>query len=218
MSNKMNLNQLWKNRKKPTISFEIFPARDEKAAKKLGKVLDALAGLSPDFVSVTFGAGGFTRDGSYDLAKKLKEEKGLQVLPYLAAYGLSPDDIAAVIDRYNTLGIEGLFCVRGDKPVDTENFQAHPDSFTHATDLLAFVNDRYNLFTGAAGYPEGHVEAKSKDQDLQYLKMKVQKGARFIIAQYVYDNRFFSILSKNAAPWTSMSPSLPASCPFTASK
>jgi len=187
----MSIENLWKNRKRPTISFEFFPARDEKSAQKLDKVIDALAELEPDFGSVTFGAGGSTREGSFQLAQKLKKEKALKVVPYFAAYGLSPDEILSIVDGYKNLGVDGLFCVRGDKPMDMEKFKPHPDSFPHASDLLTFVGEHYDFFLGAAGYPEGHKEAESKEKDLEYLKLKVEKGARFIIAQYVYDNQYF---------------------------
>lgn len=187
----MSIENLWKNRKRPTVSFEFFPARDEKSAQKLDKVIDALADLEPDFVSVTFGAGGSTREGSFQLAQKLKKEKALTVVPYFAAYGLSPDEILSIVDGYKNLGVGGLFCVRGDKPMDMEKFRPHPDSFAHASDLLTFVGEHYDFFLGAAGYPEGHKEAESKEKDLEYLRLKVEQGARFIIAQYVYANQYF---------------------------
>lgn len=184
------LPQLWKT-KKPTVSFELFPARDEKAAKKLTKVIAKLTALEPDFVSVTFGAGGSTREGSYQLAKTLTQDKNLHVLPYLAAFGLSPDEIAAILDQHKAVGIDSVFCVRGDEPENLDDFTPHPDSFPHASDLLSFVGQHCDLFPGAAGYPEGHRQAESKEKDLEYLKLKVKNGARFIISQYVYDNRFF---------------------------
>jgi methylenetetrahydrofolate reductase (NADPH) len=187
----MSIKNLWKEKKHPTISFEFFPARDEKAAKKLNKAIDSLAALKPDFVSVTFGAGGGTREGSFRLAEKLKNDKGLEVLPYLAAYGLGPSDIQAILDEHRSLGIENIFCVRGDEPAGEANIAPHPDGFPHASDLLAFVRGHYDFFLGAAGYPESHRESESKEKDIEYLKLKIQNGAGFIITQYVYDNRYF---------------------------
>ncbi|MCP4155308.1 MAG: 5,10-methylenetetrahydrofolate reductase [bacterium] len=186
----MSIKDMWKNRKRATVSFEIFPARDEKAAKKLDKAIDGLLELRPDFVSVTFGAGGHNRAGSYDLVQRFKKVDGLEVLPYLAAYGLSPDEIVSIVEAYRGLGIDALFCIRGDEP-EAEGFQAHPDSFGHASDFIEFLNGRFDIFTGAAGYPEGHITAESKEKDLEFLKLKVDKGARYIIAQYVYDTGFF---------------------------
>jgi methylenetetrahydrofolate reductase (NADPH) len=187
----MRLDEVIQNSNKPTLSFELFPAHDDKAKAKLDKVIDKLTALEPNFVSVTFGAGGSTREGSYQLAKQLKEDKNLKVLPYFAGFGLGPNDICAVLNRYRDLGIENLLVVRGDRPAEDEGFSPHPQSFKHASDLLGFIGERYAFCLGAAGYPEGHVEASSKEKDLEYLKLKTQKGASFVIANYFYDNRYF---------------------------
>ncbi len=186
----MSMKDIWTNRTTPTISFEFFPAHDEKATQKLDKVIDTLAALEPDFVSVTFGAGGSTREGSYQLVEKLKWDKKLEVLPYVAAYGLGQEELVSVLENYQQLGIENVFCVRGDHP-EAEDFVPQPDSLTHASDFLSFVGERYDFIKGAAGYPEGHKEAVNLDQDLEYLQLKVKQGAEFIITQYCYDNRIF---------------------------
>ena len=112
----MKVTDLWKSDQKPTISFELFPARSEKAAVNLERVINELVDLKPDFVSVTFGAGGSTREGSRQLVQKLKDEKSLEVMAYFAGYGLGPEDITAVLDTYHELGLENLLVVRGDPP------------------------------------------------------------------------------------------------------
>ncbi len=186
----MKVTDLWNSSKKPTLSFELFPARSEKTAKSLDKEIEALAALNPDFVSVTFGAGGSTREGSRQLVEKLKHEKGLEVVTYFACYGLGPDDISAVLDSYQALGIDSILAVRGDQPREQE-FEPHPDSLPHASDLVAFIRPRYSFCVGVAGYPEGHIDALSKDKDLEYLKLKVDQGAEYIITNYFYDNGYF---------------------------
>ncbi|MEA2101266.1 MAG: methylenetetrahydrofolate reductase [Thermodesulfobacteriota bacterium] len=185
------MSDLIEKNKRPVVSFEFFPPRDEQAAEKLDSVIDRLASLNPDFVSVTFGAGGSTREGSYHLARKLIQEKGLDVITYFAGYGLGPNDITSVLDKYAKLGVETLFVVRGDKPRNIDGFTPHPESFQHASQLLDFITSSYAFCLGAAGYPEGHPEAPSKEKDLEYLRLKVNNGARFIIAQYCYDNESF---------------------------
>ena len=187
----MRMTDLIDKNERPIVSFEFFPPRDEQAADKLDVVIDKLAALRPDFVSVTFGAGGSTRDGSYNLARKLIEEKGLDIVTYFAGYGLSPSDITTVLDGYAKLGVETLFVVRGDKPRDTDGFTPHPESFQYASELLDFISPRYDFCLGAAGYPEGHPEAQSPEKDLEYCRLKVNNGAKFIIAQYCYDNELF---------------------------
>lgn len=186
----MKITDIWNSSQKPTVSFEFFPPRSEKQAANLPETIDRLADLKPDFVSVTFGAGGSTREGSRQLVEKLKNEKGLEVVAYFAGYGLGPEDIVAVLDSYEALGVENVLVVRGDPPRE-ESFTPHPDSFQHASDLMAFVRPRYGFCIGVAGYPEGHIEAPSKEKDLEYLKLKVDRGAEYIISNYFYDNRFF---------------------------
>ena len=187
----MKLIDIWSEKNKQTLSFELFPARSEKAAVRLNKTIDVLAALEPDFVSVTFGAGGSTREGSRQLIEKLKVEKGLEMLAYFAGYGLRPQDITSVLDSYQELGVENLLVVRGDVPHDQDDFQPHPESLQHASDLLAFIEPRYDFCLGAAAYPEGHIEAESKEQDLEFLKLKVDSGAEFIVTNYCYDSKYF---------------------------
>jgi methylenetetrahydrofolate reductase (NADPH) len=187
----MKLVDLWNNRQKPTLSFELFPARSEKAAGRLEKAIDALVDLEPDFVSVTFGAGGSTREGSYQLIEKLVKDKGLDVLGYFACFGLGPDEIKSVLDSYQDLGLQNILAVRGDEPRELEGFEPHPQSLPYASDLVAFISSRYDFCLGAAGYPEGHIDAESKEKDIEILKLKVDNGAEFIITNYFYDNRYF---------------------------
>ncbi len=186
----MKLTEIWKRRTTPTVSFETFPARTEKAAANLDKTIDMLADLKPDFVSVTFGAGGSTREGSRQLIHKLKHEKGLDVVAYFACYGLAPDEIVEVLDDYQDIGVETILAVRGDEPRE-EGFVPHPKSLDHASDLVAFIRPKYDFCLGVAGYPEGHIEASSMGSDLEFLKLKVDQGAEYIITNYFYDNQFF---------------------------
>jgi methylenetetrahydrofolate reductase (NADPH) len=186
----MKVTDIWSSSPKPTVSFELFPARTEKAAANLEKAIDALTSLEPDFVSVTFGAGGSTREGSRQLVEKLKREKGLEVMAYFACYGLGPEEIIAVLDDYRAIGVENLLAVRGDEPHEGK-FVPHPDSLAHASDLVAFIKPKYDFCLGVAGYPEGHIDAPNLEQDLEFLKMKIDLGAEYIITNYTYDNQHF---------------------------
>jgi methylenetetrahydrofolate reductase (NADPH) len=188
----MKVTDLWSSHQRPTVSFELFPPRSSKAAESLEKAINALSALAPDFVSVTFGAGGSTREGSYQLIEKLKHEKSLEVVAYFAGYGLSPEDIADVLNSYQAVGIENILVVRGDPPQNQEDFTPHPQSMSHASDLLTFIRPKYSdMCIGVAGYPEGHIEAESREKDLEILKLKVDRGAEYIISNYFYDNGYF---------------------------
>ncbi len=187
----MKITDIWESGQKPTVSFELFPARSEKAAVRLEETIGILADLQPDFVSVTFGAGGSTREGSHQLIEKLITEHGLEVVAYFAGFGLGPDDICSVLDSYQALGVGSVLVVRGDPP-EAEDFTPHPESFSYASELMSFIRPRYDgLCLGVAAYPEGHIDAASKEKDLEYLKLKVDQGAEYIITNYAYDNRYF---------------------------
>ena len=188
----MRVVDLYKNSgKDPVLSFEFTRPRNEAAGASLDRALDSLKSLSPAYVSVTFGAGGSTREGSYELIDKLKNERGFHVVAYIAGIGLGPDEITEAMEKFKSLGIETVFVVRGDAPTWEDNYKPHPEALPHASDLLKFIKSRYNFCLGAAGYPETHLEALSPEKDLEYLRLKVDEGAEYIVAQYFYDNQYF---------------------------
>jgi len=183
----MRINSLYENNKN-IISMEFFPPRNEKAAQGFGNIIDKLAECNPNYMTVTFGAGGSTKDGSYQTVKEMLDKK-LPVVAYIAGYGLSPDEILNVLNNYKELGIETIFVIRGDKPKD--DFNPHPDSFSYASDLIAFIKKHFDFTIGCAGYPEGHIESVSLEKDIEYLKLKVDNGAQYVVTQYFYDNNYF---------------------------
>jgi methylenetetrahydrofolate reductase (NADPH) len=186
----MNAAKLYATDEKTRISFEFFPPRNEKATQTFDKVVGSLATLGPDYMSVTFGAGGSTREGSYQTVKQLLVEKKIPTVAYLAGFGLAPDEITQVLDRYRELGIETIFVIRGDQPQDPD-FKPHPESFSHASEMIAFIKKRYDFCLGCAGYPEGHIQAESLEKDIAFLKLKQDNGAQYVITQYCYDNDVF---------------------------
>ncbi|MCP4748153.1 MAG: 5,10-methylenetetrahydrofolate reductase [Desulfobacteraceae bacterium] len=185
----MRVTNLYKE-SKPVISMEFFPPRTEKASGQFDTIIDSLAELNPDYMSVTFGAGGSDRDGSYQTVKNLMIDKNIPTVAYIAGYGIGPDEIREVLDKYKEMGVETIFVIRGDKPRG-DDFTPHPGSFAYASDLIAFINKNYDFTLGCAGYPEAHIEASSLDKDIEYLKLKVDNGAQYAVAQYFYDNQYF---------------------------
>ena len=186
----MKVGNLYKNPSEPIVSFEFFPPRDDKAEVSFYKVVDELAGLKPAYMSVTFGAGGSTSEGSYQAVKRMMVEKKLPTVAYIAGFGLGPHGITQVLDRYRDLGVETIFVIRGDEPRNAD-FKPHPESFSHASDLIRFIRDRYDFDLGCAGYPEGHIQAESLEKDVEYLRLKQDNGAQYVVAQYFYDNDSF---------------------------
>jgi len=175
----------------PLLSFEFSRPKNEMAAANLDRTLDSLTRLSPDYVSVTFGAGGSSREGSFELLDTLKNKRGLNVVAYIAGIGLSPEEVLEALEKFKSIGVETVFVIRGDAPTWDENYKPHQDAMLYASDLLKFIKSRYDFCLGAAGYPETHLEAVSPEKDLDYLKLKVDEGAEYIVAQYFYDNQYF---------------------------
>ncbi len=117
-------------------------------------------------------------------------DKNQPTVAYIAGYGLGPNDITEILDKYKDLGVETIFVIRGDKPRD-DNFTSQPDSFSYASEMIAFIKEHYNFTLGCAGYPEGHIEAVNLEKDIEFLKLKVENGAEYVVAQYFYDNTYF---------------------------
>ncbi|MBN1982151.1 MAG: methylenetetrahydrofolate reductase [Chitinivibrionales bacterium] len=184
--------QFW-NHKKPTVSFEFFPARTEKAEVKLQEVLPRLFSLKPDFVSVTFGAAGSSAEGSLRLLRQFIGMKSCAVVGYIAAYGLSAQRLGAIANEYAQAGADSIFCIRGDQPQEGDGTQIspHPEGFTYASEFVDYLKPRCALPIGVAGYPEGHRDTPDKQQDCYFLKRKVDAGAAYIITQYFYENDYF---------------------------
>jgi methylenetetrahydrofolate reductase (NADPH) len=177
--------------KRFTLSFEVFPPVREGNLESLYKTIEELGELHPDFISVTYGAGGSTRDKSLEIASKVKNHLNKEVLAHLTCVQATRDDIARILDAFREARIENILALRGDPPTGTDKFIASAGGFSHANDLVAFIKERQDFCIGVAGYPEGHIEAPSMDFDLMNLKRKVDAGADFIITQLFFNNDNF---------------------------
>lgn len=183
----MHVTDLYKQNT-PVISMEFFPPRDDKAKKTFTNTLETLKVQSPDYMSITFGAGGSTKEGSYQTAKTMVDKK-ISTVAYIAGFGLSQNEVTEVLNSYKDLGIETIFVIRGDKPQNVADIKSN--DFPYASDLISFIKKNFAFTIGCAGYPEGHIEAESLDKDIEYLKLKVDNGADYVVSQYFYDNEFF---------------------------
>jgi methylenetetrahydrofolate reductase (NADPH) len=170
---------------KRRISFEFFPPKTDAGKKRLLKTVQTLASLEPDFVSVTFGAGGSTRDGSYEIAAEIVRTTQLKVTPHVSCIGWSVDALRDMLVCYREAGIRSIVALRGDAP---EQGQSVERAFTHANELVAFVRDMGGFHISVACYPEFHPEAPSPEADVQNFVRKVRAGADEAITQYFYNN------------------------------
>ncbi len=197
-----------------TLSFEVFPPVREGNLEKLFTAIGEIRKLRPDFISVTYGAGGGTRDMTLEIASTVKNSFKQEVMAHLTCVGSTKEDIARILEDFKKGGIENIMALRGDPPKGETRFQRTVGGFGYANELVEFIRQRNDFCIGVAGYPEGHPEAPSFDEDLSNLKRKVSAGADFIITQLFFDNQdFYRFRDKAAATGISV-PIIPGIFPL----
>lgn len=204
------------NPSNPCFSFEFFPPKTDEGAANLLKTLGELAPLEPGFVSVTYGAGGSTRDRTLELVSQIKKTTGIEAMAHLTCVGHTREELAEIIHHLLDAGIENILALRGDPPLGQTTFQSVPGGFRYAADLVRFIREKdHTLCVGGACYPEGHVETASRDADLRYLKAKVDAGLDFIITQLFFDNAFYFDFVERARRIGINTPIVPGIMPIT---
>lgn len=168
------------------ISFEFFPPKTEKMAAQLWRAVERLAPLAPRFVSVTYGAGGSTRQRTHETVTRIQRESGLSCAAHLTCVGASREEIDDVARRYRDAGIHHIVALRGDPPEGERGYRPHPDGYANAADLVRGLRDIADFEISVAGYPEIHPDSGSSQADLDNLKRKVDAGADRIITQYFF--------------------------------
>jgi methylenetetrahydrofolate reductase (NADPH) len=190
-------------RRETTFSFEFFPPRTPKAWTGLFDVVRQLEALGPDFVSVTYGAGGSTRQLTHDLVVRIKEQTRLQPIPHLTCVAHSEAEIREILERYWSHGIGNILALGGDAPRDLPGYAPERDAFRRAADLVRFIvrfNDEHapaaggargKFGIGVAGFPEGHPATPNRLKEIEHLKAKVEEGADYVCTQLFFDNHDF---------------------------
>ncbi len=179
-------------RGRPLRSLEFFPPKDDAGVAALRGAAEALRRMGPDFVSVTYGAGGTTRDRTAQVSALLRGEFSFTVMPHLTCVGHTRGELEVLADQIHAQGFRNIMTLRGDAPKGATTFPVLPDGFRHAAELVALLKRRHPDFClGVAGYPEKHPEAPSLEADLTHLKRKVDAGADFITTQLFFDNAVY---------------------------
>jgi len=200
-----------------TFSFEFFPPRDEIAAVDFGINIGRLLRLSPSFVTVTFGAGGSSRERTFALVDYLQNKVGLNTVAHYTCVDASRKKIEEDLAALHEMGITRLMLLRGDPPKGSDCFQTPTDGFANASELIAFTRSLYgNHFSiGGGAYPERHPEASSAEEDLLNLKRKVDAGCDFLITQFFFDNsRYYNFVAQARAAGITC-PIIPGILPLT---
>ncbi len=183
----MKISDLLKEKER-TLSFEVFPPKTSDRMETVLEATEKIASLQPDFMSVTYGAGGGTSRFTVDIAARLQEEYKTPVLPHLTCVSSSRDHVRKMIEIYEENGLHNIMALRGDIPEGG----APCNDYSHAIQLIEDIRQQApDVCIGAACYPEGHVEAKNRDEDLKFLKEKVDAGVDFLTTQLFYDNTVF---------------------------
>lgn len=183
-----------------TFSFEFFPPKTDEAAEQLYATIAELESLKPSFVSVTYGAGGSTRQRTHDLVVRIKETTSCVPIPHLTCVCHSEEEIRTILERYAEHGISNILALGGDPPRSIKDYDRSKDHFQHAIDLVRYIKkfnergihpDSRGFGIGVAGFPEGHPATPNRLQEMDYLKAKVDAGADYIVTQLFFDNHDF---------------------------
>lgn len=178
-------------KKKPVISLEIFPPKPETPIDTILKTIDELKDLKPDYISVTYGAGGSSKSHTVQLADIIKNQYGIEALAHLTCITSTKDDVNRILGELKEAGVENVLALRGDMPQDGSAIPIDEKHYHYAKDLISHIRAYGGFSIGAACYPEGHIECSDKIKDLRHLKEKVETGADFLITQLFLDNEFY---------------------------
>lgn len=180
-----------------TISCEFFPPRNQEGIPGVFQAVERLKKFNPDFVSVTYGAGGSTRAFTQEITEGIKQQHDLEVMAHLTCVGQDSDELNEVLERLDRSGIDNVIALRGDPPRGEEGFVPVEGGFQHATELLKHIRQNFDFGLAAGCYPEGHTESLDLTTDLDHTRQKVDEGADFLVSQLFYDNTdFFKFLDR----------------------
>ncbi len=187
----MRIDEIIATKGEPTFSFEFFPPQTDDGERNLRATLEELRAFRPDFVSVTYGAGGSTRNKTVEITKWIKQDLGIEAMAHLSCVGTTREELLGILDGIQASGIENVLALRGDPPRGETEWKPHPGGLHYSTELAELISGAYPFSVGAACFPEVHPEAPDMAHDLRFLKHKVSSGATFLITQLFFDNELY---------------------------
>jgi methylenetetrahydrofolate reductase (NADPH) len=187
----VRIDEILASAQEPVFSFEFFPPKTDEGERNLRATLKDLALLEPDFVSVTYGAGGSTRGRTVEITKWIKQELGIEAMAHLSCVGTTREELVAILDDISGGGIDNVLALRGDPPRGESEWRPHPGGLRYSTELATLICGGYPFGVGAACFPEVHPDAPDLAHDLHFLKQKVDAGASFLITQLFFDNELY---------------------------
>jgi methylenetetrahydrofolate reductase (NADPH) len=187
----MRVDELFEQAEEPVFSFEFFPPKSPEGEANLFRALEELSRMRPDFVSVTYGAGGSTRDKTLEIVMRIREEFALEAMAHFTCVSATETELRSTLDELRHRGVENVLALRGDPPQGQEEWTKTEGGLEYSRELVEMIDRDYDFSIGAACFPETHIHATDADSDLRYLKEKVDAGARFLITQLFFDNAFY---------------------------
>lgn len=203
------------NKNEKSFSFEFFPPKNYNSILELGINVGQLLKLSPSFISVTYGAGGSTQDASFNLIDYINNKIGLVTMAHYTCVNATKDKVEHDLNFFEEKNIENLILLRGDPPKGETRFNSDGGDFQYASDLIDFVARQNRFCIAAAGYPEAHPESETIDQDIKYLKYKVDHGVDFVVTQLFFDNNYYFDFVDRARKAGVSVPIIPGIMPIT---
>jgi methylenetetrahydrofolate reductase (NADPH) len=199
----------------PTFSFEFFPPKTAAGEENFERALQELAPLEPSFVSVTYGAGGTTRDKTVETVRHIKDHHGLEAMAHFTCVGATTEELRATLEEIRGAGIDNVLALRGDPPRGQEEWVASEGGLEYSHQLVSLLRDDYDFTIAAACFPETHIHATSPEDDLRYLKQKVEAGVDYLITQLFFDNElYFDFVARARAIGITV-PIIPGVMPIT---
>ena len=201
--------------RRPCFSFEFFPPKDDEGVERLFNAASELKHDDPAFVSVTYGAGGSTRTRTIDIVKSVKRDLGLEAMAHFTCVGATVEELREVLDQMRDAGIENVLALRGDPPKGETEWKQTRGGLQYSTELVKLISENYDFSIGAACFPEVHPEAASLEDDLRFMKEKMEAGVRFFITQLFFDNEFYFDFVREARAFGIDVPIVPGIMPVT---
>ncbi|MFN2615676.1 MAG: methylenetetrahydrofolate reductase [NAD(P)H] [Thermoleophilaceae bacterium] len=201
--------------RRPVFSFEFFPPKTDEGQRTLEQTLAELKEDQPDYVSVTYGAGGSTRERTVEITKWIKQDLGIEAMAHLSCVGESKERLVEILQELDDVGIENVLALRGDPPRGQEEWKPHPGGLHYSVELIGLMAERFEFSIGAACFPEVHPEAPDLQHDLRYALQKVEVGAGFLITQLFFDNELYFDFVEEARAAGIAVPIVPGIMPIT---
>ncbi|HKF81207.1 MAG TPA: methylenetetrahydrofolate reductase [NAD(P)H] [Thermoleophilaceae bacterium] len=201
--------------RRPVFSFEFFPPKTDEGQATLENSLAVLKDDRPDYVSVTYGAGGSTRERTVEITKWIKQDLGIEAMAHLSCVGEPTERLLEILGEVRDAGIDNVLALRGDPPRGESEWRPHPGGLEYSVELIELIRDRFDFCIGGACFPEVHPEAASLEDDLRYARRKVDAGAGFLITQLFFDNDLYFDFVEEARAAGIAVPIVPGIMPIT---